>query len=254
MVLNSSSFVFLNSRDKLSGSNTDFTIFLSNYNYARGLVSIAVEELHFFNVQYPINARNNILTFYEDQGAGELALQTITFPVGVYTATQLIAQLKTSLELGSSTNTYTVAYNNITHKISIDVATGTSLRFDWTQTDYPMQNVIGFDNETITSPIILIANNPINVTGELYVDLELGGWANNNILSSRTSNSIFHRIPLQNYYGSYINYQASLENDHTYLSDEQLQTIEVRLLNPDGTVYDLPSSFNLSIVLRITKV
>jgi len=251
MVLSNSSFIYLNSKDSISGpSSTDFQIILPEYNYQRGLVSVSVEGVHFFNAQYPIYNGNNVITYYEN--AGSLETQTLT--PGSYTATELTALLKTTLELGASGNTYNITYNNNTKKLTLEVTSGTSIQFDWTQTSFPAESVIGFGNVTITNPIAQVAANPVNLSGELYVDLELTGWSNNNIMSGRTSNSILHRLPLDVTYGTYVNFQATMENDFVYLSDEQLMTVQIRLLNPNGTVYDLPSTMDVSVVLRVASV
>lgn len=250
MVLNNSSFVLLNSRDKLAGTNTDYVIYLSNYNYARGLVTVSVESVSFFNTQYPINVNNNIIKFEEDNDS---IILTATIPEGSYTVTQLMVELKTQLE-SVGANTYTFTYSSISGKITIDVSTGVSIEFHFDQTTSPIGDIIGFTNVLISSPISQSGAYPVNLSGVLYVDLELSRWANNNILSGRTSNSIFHRIPLDVKYGGYILYQASLANDFTYLADEQLQTIQIRLLNPDGSVFLMPNNFDLNVVLRIESV
>ena len=45
-----------------------------------------------------------------------------------------------------------------------------------------------------------------------------------------------------------------MSNDFTYIQDEQISTIVVKLLNPNGSTYDMPSNFDFSLVLRLEKV
>lgn len=253
MSVNQSSFIFINSKDRIpnSVSNTDFIVFLNDFNNLRGGVEVSLESCELYAVQYPIRANhNNQFRFNEAVAPG--TYYTVTVADGVYTGTQIATELAT-LMTAAGTYNYSGTFNTITQKISITTVIPDTWSFDSSTLTYPINKYIGFPTTNNTLAVGHTGVYPVNLNTDLYVNLQLDGWSNNNIETSGL-NDIFHRIPLLGSYGEYIHFQTSDDNDHTIISDEQLNTVRVRLLNPDSTTYTIPDNFEVSLTLRLTKI
>lgn len=247
------SFIFINSSDRqdLNSSNTDFNLFLSGYDYSRGTVSVSVENVMFHRTQYIVRSVNNTLVWQEN-GVGTDITSTLT--AGVYTADEIATEVQTQMNADTSNAyVYTVTYNDNTKKLEISTPIPDTFAITANST---CLDILGFTGDETSFDSSKVANSPINLGGELYVDLELRGFSNANILTrgGPGTNSIFARVPLNVSYGGFVNYNPPNKNDFTIVDGEQLNSIYVRLLNPDGTKYELPDNQNLSITLRIDSI
>lgn len=247
------SFILINSDDRIQGSasNTDFICFLNDFNNLRGDVAISLESCEFHNTQYPIRDNyNNQFRFNEDVAPG--TYYTITIPNGVYSATQIATEIAT-LMTAAGTFTYSGTYNIITKKISITTIIPDTWSFDSSSLTYSVNKYIGFPETNNTLQVGHVGTLPVNLAGSLYVDLECVGWSNDNIHTGG-KNNIVHRVPLIGSFGDYVHFQNSDSEDFTKISNEQLQYIHIRLLNPDGSSYSIPSNFDVSVNLRFNQV
>lgn len=247
------SFIFVNSSDRqdLNSSNTDFNLFLSNYNYSRGAVALSVENVAFHHTQYIVRSGNNTLVWQEN-GVGTDITSTLT--AGVYTADEIATEVQTQMNADTlNAYVYTVTYNDNTKKLEISTTIPDTFAIT---TNSTCLDILGFTGDETGFDSAKIAASPINLGGELFADLELRGFSNSNILSRAGpgSNSIFARIPLNVSYGGFVNYNPPNKNDFTTIDGEQLNSLYIRLLNPDGSKYEMPANFNISITFRIDSI
>jgi len=242
-----SSFLFLNTADRVGGSNTDALIYLANYDYIRGDVSVSVESFQMFSLQYPIRSPYNALMFMEN---GSSTVVTVSVTPGSYSGSSLAAALQTQINAYAS-NTYTVTFNITYQTISIATPIPNTIAILPYSSGSTLNNAIGFTSNHTNFLSAQTSDAVVNIAGELYCDVELRNFPNGNVISSYVSNSIFHRIPVDVGYGSLISFQNTLTNSSTVVSNEMLQQIQIRILNPDKSVYELPANFSVSIVLKI---
>ena len=83
----------VNSKDRISGSNSDFEV-LFNDSSCQQVLKCLVKDCFIPNLFYNINDANNTLEFKQNAEAN----QTVTVPIGQYSIDQLITQLKSSID------------------------------------------------------------------------------------------------------------------------------------------------------------
>lgn len=114
----------INSKDRTSGTSTNFVISFGSAQNAGGLKLVSAQIP---NTIYNITSDNNILDF--DDGGGAI---TATVPVGSYTITNLLSTLKTLMDAASAPQNalvFTLTLSNITHFVTIAATGNFSLLF-----------------------------------------------------------------------------------------------------------------------------
>lgn len=239
-------FIFLDSRQRSYGNNTNFSVGLNDFNFSNNeSVSVSVDEVNMFNLQYPINSTNKTITFQEDGVASDL---TATLTEGNYTGSEIATELQTQLN-SAGANTYTVSYNSTTGKLTISDDAGLPSTINLTDID----DIFGF-----VTPTGFLAThtgtNPINLSGVEYVDILLPNLLTGNMTTSANRNGIMKRIPLDVGWGGLVSYRSQQGDDSVIVNKEALDNVRVEVRNPDNTIYDLPSNANISIVLKCTII
>jgi hypothetical protein len=253
MSATNSAFILINSRDKLPGSvsNADFICLLTGFNNNRGDTHIALESAEFYDVQYPIRSGfNNEFRFNEGVAPG--VYYTVVLTPGSYSAPEMASEIATLMTV-LGTQTYSGTYNSITKQMTITAIIPDTWSFDSSTLLYPVNDYIGFPITNNTLVTGHVGTKPVNLSTGLYVDLELVNWENGNLHTGGQAD-IFHRIPLLGGYGDYVHYQNTDIQDFTLVTDEQLQKVHIRLLNTDGSLYEIPSNFEVSVTLRIESL
>ena len=235
-------YYFIDSRNKIYESNADFSISESDFNLEPGVsVSIALDECVFYNTQYPINSNNNTFIFQENDTATNI---TATLTPGNYTGSSIATELQTQMNSVGS-NTYSVSYDSGTGKLIISETLPDNFKL------VSINEIFGF--EIMTSfEATRTGDNPAVLSGVEYVDLMLPSLISNNVSTNNNRNGIIKRIPLDLPWGSLIVYKSQESDQSVIINKEYLNNIQVRLLNPDGTVFDLRENSHLSIVLKCT--
>lgn len=187
-------YIHINSDDRISGDNTNFTVDFSNNNAIIGkpvyCIPSSVEVC--LGAIYQIVSGKNTFAFSVD-GAS-----TISFDItpGNYTVTSICAFLKTQIEaLDLVSNTYVFSYNADTNKISVTptYASGTfELRDNLNSTE--INDILGLSGSgpiTITSGTEYIFPNQTDVIPKYnfhlccsHANLKNIGSGNNNFTNS----------------------------------------------------------------------
>ena len=235
-------FIFIDSRDKIYGTNTDFSIQENNFDLEPGLsVSVNLDECIFYNLQYPINSTNNTIIFQENSTATDL---TFSIDEGNYTGSELATILATELD-SAGANTYTVTHDDNTGKFSISIVAPDNFKF------IQIDELFGFDVMT-TFLSAKTGDNPAILSGHEYVDLMLPGLISQNITSNNNNNGLIRRIPLDVNWGGLCVYKAAESDQSIVVNKEYLNNLRIELKNPDSTFFQLPDNSHLSITLKCT--
>lgn len=239
------SLLFLSTRDgELRETyNTFWSINLPRLNTLQGF-EIALQNIEFPNLVYPINAYNNKLYISED-GGGTL---TATLTPNAYTGDQMAAELKTQLEAAGA-GTYTVTYDKQSKKFTIAVS-GAKAAFAFVDGATNAYEAIGFDSVSLpTSAASLTSSYPVNLSGSQYVDV-VTNFSSHNYSVSTTAH-VLVRVPLNENFGSIIFYEPS-SDDSLFVTTNQLDEIYMQLRDDKGNYWELPYTSHVSMTLKIT--
>lgn len=244
----SSQLIFLNSdhATKLtsSGSPSD-VIYNLNFNQSNELdnYNMSIQQVTLPNSVYPINANNNKLYWSEDGGA----TITSTLTPNSYSGTQLATEIATQMNADSA-RTYTVTYDSQSKKLTFTESVGLPNTFEFLTGSYNCVKEIGVDGDGSTHSTSYVADNPVYLAGTQYIDIQADISSNN--YSSNGKSNIIERIPINANFGSVITYQNA-SDDFIKLNEDSLNTLEIRILDDKGYLWDLPSNAQVSMVLKL---
>ena len=136
--------IVINSRDKLSGTNSNFTVQF-NDSLAQEVVKIICKEIYipnqFYNVENDGKRKNNTLVLNQN-GAGEI---TVTVPEGQYNIDTLNTTLKALIDgVLIDGAIVTITKNNTTNKLT----------FTFTGSGTPANNNVSFIDTSLIKSLI----------------------------------------------------------------------------------------------------
>lgn len=219
-------------------------IYTLNFNTGANMENygISLESVHLPNAVYPINSNNNKLYLSENSGA----TLTITIPPNNYDGDEIASELQTQLN-AVGTLTYSVSYDVQSKKLTASVNLPDTFGFVEGSNDIYRELGFGTLNGQVSS---YVADYPLNLSGTQYVDLQADISSHN--YSSNGKSNILERIPIDSSFGSIVYYQNST-SDYVALSEDSINTLEIRLLDDRGLLWELPRNAQVSMVLKLTK-
>lgn len=242
---NQSLHLFLDTRDRVSGTSTSASFNLSNSNLTGGIYGLSLESVIIPNLEYNINETNNKIYFIENGGP----TITTTIPVANYTATELGSEIQLKMrEVGSLS--YDVAYLTKNGKYEIIAPLPNSFRF--VEGTNSINSVIGI-LPSLVELAAIESTFPVRLDGTEYVDLEISGLNQNYNISSRDDPYIVARIPILEQFGGVIYYLNPDNHNFILVNNDLFYRFKMRLIKPDGSNYTLPENANISYVLRCEK-
>ena len=250
--MSSAQLLFLDSNNATQiGETPSDLIFSLNFNTGNNMsnYALSIQSVTFPNAVYPITDDNNKVYFKED-GGGTL---TATLSNQNYTGSQFAIELATQLDAESLASglgrTYTVSFNSNTDKLTISAGDlPNTIQFVSGLNDVNLE--AGFDpNQSALNQYV--GAYPINLSGSAYVDVQADISTQN--YSSNGKSNILERIPIDSNYGSIIIYQNTTD-DYIRLNESSISTIEIRLLNDKGALYELPKNANVSFVIKLSQI
>lgn len=243
------SFIFINSNDRLNVSDTNpnkFTVMLRGLFNDVAKVSVSLENLTFYNLEYGINQYNNTIQFREN--GNDAVTFTASIAYGNYNTSNFGTALATAMAATGCANSYSFAYSQITGKATISTA---------------IPNTFKIVGGTAISDIGYIAQTsflsgstgdyPINLGGTTYVDLCLNLYCKN-VKTGLNYGRVFARIPVDKPFGSLISWTNSSDTDNVILSGDQLDEIYVELFDDIGKPFDLPKNTTVALTLRVNTL
>ena len=248
--------IVINSRDKISGSNTNFTVQFAD-SISQEVLKIIVKEIYvpnqFYNVENDGKRKNNTLVLNQN-GLGNI---TITISEGQYNIDSLITALKTAIDA--------VLVDGVTVAITKNTATN-KLTFTFTGAGTPannnisfidtslIKNLIGFD-ATIPQANVLNMPYPWNLNELQYVQIHSPELASTHGLDAGTNTTInlLDTVSLASTgFGGVAYLQSNDEELHEILYDDQrvLQQVRIRLRDASGNILSLPPNHHCSIIIK----
>lgn len=246
--------LIINSKDKSSGTNTDFVVEF-NDSAVQQVLKVLVKDVFIPNVFYNINETNNVLYFKQNAEP----LKFITVPIGQYNVDQLTTELKTLLDL----NLIDGAIVTI-----IRGATSYKLTFTFSGATIPANNNVIFDADqsTINQSIGLIytqalTNNivmdaPINLKGVELVQVHSKDVGEMHGLDAGSNGyiSLVETVSLTNTPFGSVAFRQNNDDELSSILYEQpknLSRIRIVLRNEQGLKLKLPDNAHVSIMLKI---
>jgi hypothetical protein len=221
--------IFIDSKDKTSGSTENFEIKLEKkIDRVLSVEIVSVEIPYSF---YTINSSNNIFKFTDNTPT----IYTVTITPGNYDAITFASTLQTAMNLLMAG--FTVSYSITTYKLSFSNAS---------------QFNILYSTSTIAEPIGLTADSTlttsftcqgtINLSGPNYIVIESTALSNPRVtkafLSSAPSSAIYKMVVSTGPGTTLIEKNVFL-NPISFGARQGIQTIDLVLKDPNGTVLDL---------------
>ena len=236
--------VYINSRDRTAGSNTQFRIYISDT-----IENVKSIELHHASIPhtiYLIRAGVNDTFDLVENGVGTA---TITISEGSYTAAQMEAELKTQLDATSLAGaTYTVSISSTTAKMTV-TSNGPQFDFDFNVvTDYAVENYLGFASGVNSSTIVssvetLVSPYVVDLSPMTELFIKFSNFTN--IVRSSNGQPSCFVIPVNVNFGEYIQYnQAQTYQSIVFQSYQEMHitNLDCELVDRYGNVVDLNGS------------
>ena len=234
--------IYLDSRDRTTGSITDSSYTLQTPQVSANLLAVSVESVIIPNLEYSINSHNNKLYFKENGGS----LLTANIATTNYTGTQLATEIQTKMNAIGTLN-YTINYDSQAKTLEFSVILPDTFQLIFDEPN-SISSVIGFQAD---SPIgaFIESEFPIRIDGAEYVDLVMSGTRTENIHSSGRSNTLA-RIPILEQFGGVVYYLNPNNHNFAEISKDLFYRIRLSFIKPNGRIFELPDTAHISVVLR----
>ena len=244
--------IVINSRDKISGTNSNFRVQFQD-SLSQEVLKILVKDVFVPNQFYNVDGDNNTL----DLNQNGLGLVQAIVTEGQYNIDELITALKTAID-GVLVDGCVVAItkNTNTNKLTFTFTTSTNplndnVSFLNTST---MKELIGF-NATIPENAVVTMPNPWNLNPLQYVQIHSQALASNHGMDggANTTIGLLETVSLnETAFGGV----AHRKNDDDELSeiiyDDQrtLNQIDIKIRNASGKILTLPDNHHISIMVK----
>lgn len=234
----STSFIYLNSSDRVRGTPYDFTINLNPANNLKNQSwNCSLDQATFMNSEYPINSKNNTFLFTENGASQKSAI----IPEGVYDINTFMDTLKSKMEdVGALV--YTITYDDITKKLSI------SANGNWISGDGSLNSVIGFSS-TDAYAISHTSTTLINLSGTAYIDIFSSLSTENHSTSGNPRGSLLARIPIDVPFGHQIYWEECCQQNIN-ISTPRATSIEISLYDDKGKPYYIQTDICLRLRIQ----
>jgi hypothetical protein len=224
--MSNTKLIRISSKDRVSGTNTNFVCSLGYEDLAVHRVRKAtLVSCIFNNNEYNVNGNNNTLT-YEINGAP----LTLVVPEGQYSTSTLIAYIQAQQPLFTA-----ITQDTTNYKLSFTTATTCQI-FSSGLGEY-----IGFTEDSTTA-ITITADNIPNLNGLDAVLIKSDKLANGNMLDSKQNeDSVFAVVPVDVSFGLQNVYHDTglSESSHTTFAPRNLSSIDIELTNQRGEPVDI---------------
>ena len=248
--------IVINSRDKISGSNTDFTVQF-NDSLSQEVLKIIVKEIYipnqFYNVESEGKRKNNTIVLNQN-GLGEVSAIIIE---GQYNIDSLIIALKNAIDAVLVDGAIvTITKNNITNTLTFTFTGSATLannNVSFIDTSL-IKSLIGFD---ATIPQATILNMPYswNLNELQYVQVHSPELASTHGMDAgaNTTINLLETVSLTSAGFGGVAYKQSNDNElHEIMYDDQrvLQQVRIKLRDADGNILSLPPNHHCTIIVK----
>lgn len=231
-------YYFINSYDKISGSDNNFIVKPHKYPHIR---AIELKNMLIPYTFYNVNSTNNVLTIFK---TGDSVSRDVTLTPGNYSINDFLVELKSKLDVcPGPVQTYTCTYNTNTYKITITQNSGSFVIYASSSIKHllgldPVNNTPAAISQTSPHVFDLSYTNVIKVYSNALTKFD------SKFSSSAVSDSaILTCIPISNFsFGENIEYQFRTYFIDVHSANEE--NIDIRLADKYGN--DLGGSQGLN--------
>ena len=246
--------VVINSIDRISGSNTDFTVSYNDYEVQQ-VLKVVVKAAFIPNQFYNVTNDNN--RFEIKQSTFPSAV--IIIRAGQYTIDELIAELEILINAYLSDGaTVTITKSSTTGKLTFTFS-GATLPANNTVTIFDnvnatAKNLLGISGNQ-TSDVINLPN-PFNLSGVEYVAIHSPQVAYNHALESgaRGAVSTLDIVSLTETPFGAVAYHETKDDELSEVictEPTNLSNISIVLRDKNGTKLSLPDNFDCSVIIKV---
>ena len=242
----------INSRDKQTGTNTNFTVQF-NDNITQSVVKIQVLDVFIPNQFYNIDSSNNYIEY--KQGINLVNFNDTITP-GQYNIDQLITALETKINAqltgGAAT---TITKNEFTNQLTFTTAGAVPVNNQLQLIDTStIKEILGFE-QTTGSLDILTLPFAWNLNPLQYVQVHSQDLASSNGLDGGASAtiSLLETVSLvETPYGGVAHYEALDSELVEIIYDDVrvLNQIRIKLRNASGRLLELPDNHHVTIIVK----
>jgi len=242
-------YVRISNLNRISGTPSNFAVDMSNDIDLHLSKHIWLESVSLPHVFYNITSKNNDLVI--DYGG----LHIIDVPPGFYSVSQLIAILKSKIDIFIAPDIVTITLDSITSKLSF-VFTNPNAQFFSADSNTlsTMSPYLGITANSASNIVSFTGQEIPNLSGPrmIYIhskELNLS----NTMLSSNRNVSSFASIPVNVPFLSTISYQT-LGSEINYINLQGIKDItnvNIKLRLGDGTIANLGDNHEMIIVFKV---
>ncbi len=243
--------IVINSRDKISGTNSNFRVQIQD-SISQEVLKILVKDVFVPNQFYNVDADNNTL----DLNQNSLGLVQAVVTPGQYNIDELIVALKTAIDavlidgavvaITKNTNT-----NQLTFTFTGGIPANDNVSFLDTST---IKELIGF-NTTIPENAVLTMPNPWNLNPLQYVQIHSQALASNHGMDAgaNTTIGLLENVSLnQTPFGGVAHRSNADDELAEIIYDDQrtLNQIDIKIRNASGKILELPENHHITIMVK----
>lgn len=226
-------FLYLNSKDRVSGTNTNAEILLRRGGLPKTFY-ISLEQIILPNTVYNISSarKNNQIYFYEDTAPG--VLLTATFPDNNYSINLLATTLQ-SLLTTAGTLGYTVTFDTDNYRLNVATAAN-AFRFATGANNAYRE--LGVDPSPSFYSMPYTFPNPVSLESPTFCDV-VCNFGGRQSVTSRNQSSLA-RVPLAETFGNVIVHKPCYEQK--VKSTGQIETLTLQLRDENGRLVSLANN------------
>jgi hypothetical protein len=204
--------------------------------------AVSIDSFKCPHAVYPIRTGFNDKVYIDENGVDA----TLTITENNFTGSQISTELQTQLNAAGLSNTYAVAYDSQSKKLTITLSAG-ALLFSFEAGDQDAYEELGFTTGVIDTSYV--GTYPVNLSGTRYLDLQMN-FATNNLTGNHRAN-VMQRIPVNGSFGTVISW--SNESDD-WQSVSSLNSIYLRIIDDKGNLWTLPQNMNAMLTLKLQAI
>lgn len=244
--------IVINSRDKISGTNSNFRVQFQD-SISQEVLKILVKDVFVPNQFYNVDADNNDLELNQNS----LGAVQVIIALGQYNIDELIVALKTAIDSAlidgcvvaitknTNTNQLTFTFSSATNPLNNNVS------FVDTST---IKELIGFTT-TIPENAVLTMPNPWNLNPLQYCQIHSQALASNHGMDggANTTIGLLETISLtETAFGGVAHRQNNDDQLSEIIYDDQraLNIIDIKIRNASGKILTLPDNHHITIMVK----
>lgn len=240
--------IIISSRDREFGTIDNFSVRMNNIAH---IEKLSIRKIVIPLTWYPINQYNNRLDFNDG------VLRNITIPEGVYSAVTLAAEIQSQMNASPSALTFTVLFNNVTNKITINETSGPTNFALNLNIDNSIHEIIGFAKTDQTGAATYTGPQTVDINQNNHVVNVFSNALNrfdSRVHSSDKLGQSIRESNTQTSWGQYIDLESFQSVVLNYDPNSGMVMVDMRLTDTNNNPITFTSGDVLIYLLAYTKI